>query len=262
MQQQERLAYLIEYLWREAHGEATLNLPEDEATRWEMYRGLTNVRAPQPIADTYLDVQDAYLQAMNRQHVTHIDTLSPMIGDDVFLWQGDITQLKVDGIVNAANSQLLGCFEANHNCIDNIIHTKAGVQLRLACHEIMEAQGKKEGIGKAKITSAYNLPAQYVIHTVGPQVRKLPVSEMNKDLLARAYRSCLEIAKQHSLKSIAFCCISTGVFGFPQAEAAKIAINTVLNYKKEYHLDDIKIVFNVFTDTDAQLYKEELKRYD
>ncbi|RZH70452.1 protein-ADP-ribose hydrolase, partial [Staphylococcus aureus] len=101
----------IEYLWREAHGEATLNLPEDEATRWKMYRGLTNVRAPQPIADTYLDVQDAYLQAMNRQHVTHIDTLSPMIGDDVFLWQGDITQLKVDGIVNAANSQLLGCFE-------------------------------------------------------------------------------------------------------------------------------------------------------
>src|SRR5699024_3845720 len=261
MQQQERLSYLIEYLWREAYGEATLDLPESDTAQWEMYRGVANIRPPQPISEMYLNVQYAFLQTYNNHFMTTMDTLSPSIGDDVFLWQGDITQLKVDAIVNAANSRLLGCFEPNHNCIDNIIHTKAGVQLRLACHELMEQQGKKEGIGKAKITSGYNLPAQHVIHTVGPQIHKLPVSNMNKDLLARSYRSCLEIAEQHHLDSIAFCCISTGVFGFPQVEAAKIAIDTVLAYKKEHNID-MNIIFNVYTDTDAQLYKEELKRYD
>ena len=174
---------------------------------------------------------------------------------------GDITRFDGDAIVNAANSQLLGCFEPNHNCIDNIIHTKAGVQLRLACAELIESQGKQEGVGKAKITDAYNLPANYVIHTVGPQIRKTPVSRMNRDLLARCYRNCLEIADKHQLKSIAFCCISTGVFGFPQAEASRIAIDTVLNYKQT-HQSGIKVIFNVFTDIDAKLYKEGLKHND
>lgn len=261
MQQQERLSYLIEYLWREAYGEATLDLPESDTAQWEMYRGLANIRPPQPISEMYLNVQDAFLQTYNNHFMTTMDTLSPSIGDDVFLWQGDITQLKVDAIVNAANSRLLGCFEPNHNCIDNIIHTKAGVQLRLACAELIESQGKQEGVGKAKITDAYNLPANYVIHTVGPQIRKTPVSRMNRDLLARCYRNCLEIADKHQLKSIAFCCISTGVFGFPQAEASRIAIDTVLNYKQT-HQSAIKVIFNVFTDIDAKLYKEGLKHND
>lgn len=133
--------------------------------------------------------------------------------------------------------------------------------MRLACAELIESQGKREGVGKAKITGAYNLPANYVIHTVGPQVRKTPVSQMNRDLLARCYQSCLEIADAHQLASIAFCCISTGVFGFPQAEASRIAIDTVLNYKRTYQ-SDINVVFNVFTDTDLKLYKEGLKQND
>ncbi|XVL12179.1 protein-ADP-ribose hydrolase [Staphylococcus xylosus] len=261
MQQVERLAYLIEYLWQEENGDKILDLPDTEQARWDMFRSLINVRPPKDLSKDFIDVQDALLIQYNNQQVTNITLLTPYLGNDIYLWQGDITQLQVDGIVNAANSQFLGCFEPNHNCIDNIIHTKAGVQLRLACAELIESQGKREGVGKAKITGAYNLPANYVIHTVGPQVRKTPVSQMNRDLLARCYQSCLEIADAHQLASIAFCCISTGVFGFPQAEASRIAIDTVLNYKRTYQ-SDINVVFNVFTDTDLKLYKEGLKQND
>ncbi|MCE7785227.1 protein-ADP-ribose hydrolase [Staphylococcus xylosus] len=261
MQQVERLAYLIEYLWQEENGDKILDLPDTEQARWDMFRSLINVRPAKDISKDFIDVQDALLIQYNNQKVTDITSLTPYLGNDIYLWQGDITQLQVDGIVNAANSQFLGCFEPNHNCIDNIIHTKAGVQLRLACAELIERQGKREGVGKAKITGAYNLPANYVIHTVGPQVRKTPVSRMNRDLLARCYQSCLEIADAHQLASIAFCCISTGVFGFPQAEASRIAIDTVLNYKRTYQ-SDINVVFNVFTDTDLKLYKKGLKQND
>ncbi|RIM85895.1 protein-ADP-ribose hydrolase [Staphylococcus xylosus] len=261
MQQVERLAYLIEYLWQEENGDKILDLPDTEQAQWDMFRSLINVRPAKDLSKDFIDVQDALLIQYNNQQVTNITSLTPYLGNDIYLWQGDITQLQVDGIVNAANSQFLGCFEPNHNCIDNIIHTKAGVQLRLACAELIESQGKREGVGKAKITGAYNLPANYVIHTVGPQVRKTPVSQMNRDLLARCYQSCLEIADAHQLASIAFCCISTGVFGFPQAEASRIAIDTVLNYKRTYQ-SDINVVFNVFTDTDLKLYKEGLKQND
>ncbi|MEB8122869.1 protein-ADP-ribose hydrolase [Staphylococcus xylosus] len=261
MQQVERLGYLIEYLWQEENGDEILDLPDTEQARWDMFRNLINVRPAKNISKDFIDVQDALLIQYNNQQVTNITSLTPYLGNDIYLWQGDITQLQVDGIVNAANSQFLGCFEPNHNCIDNIIHTKAGVQLRLACAELIERQGKREGVGKAKITGAYNLPANYVIHTVGPQIRKTPVSQMNRDLLARCYQSCLEIADAHQLASIAFCCISTGVFGFPQAEASRIAIDTVLNYKRTYQ-SDINVVFNVFTNTDLKLYKEGLKQND
>lgn len=261
MQQVERLGYLIQYLWQEENGDKILDLPDTEQARWDMFRSLINVRPDKDISKEFIDVQDALLIQYNNQQVTNITSLTPYLGNDIYLWQGDITQLQVDGIVNAANSQFLGCFEPNHNCIDNIIHTKAGVQLRLACAELIERQGKREGVGKAKITGAYNLPANYVIHTVGPQIRKTPVSQMNRDLLARCYQSCLEIADAHQLASIAFCCISTGVFGFPQAEASRIAIDTVLNYKRTYQ-SDINVVFNVFTNTDLKLYKEGLKQND
>src|SRR5699024_8826440 len=261
MQQAERLSYLIDYLWHEAHENTILVLPDTEQERFEMFRGLVNVRPATPVSEDFIKVQDAFLQTYNAQYLTKISSLTPRINGDIYLWQGDITQLEVDAIVNAANSRLLGCFEANHNCIDNIIHTKSGVQLRLACASLIEQQGRREGVGKAKITPAYNLPSQYVIHTVGPQIRKLPVSQMNRDLLARSYRSCLELADQQHLTSIALCCISTGVFGFPQEEAAQIAISTVMQYKKE-HDSGIKVIFNVYTDKDVALYKEELKQYD
>lgn len=261
MQQKDRLIYLIEHLKREESGGVPVPLPDTEDELWEMYRGLINVRPATSISDDFIEVQNEMLQLYNMENVTDISELTPYLNDDIYLWQGDITTLRVDAIVNAANSQLLGCFEANHNCIDNIIHTKAGIQLRLACAKLIEAQGKREGVGKAKITDAFNLPSKYVIHTVGPQIRKTPVSQMNRDLLARSYYSCLEIADYYQLSSVAFCCISTGVFGFPQAEASKIAIDTVLQYKQTQH-SDLKVLFNVFTETDATLYEEELKRHD
>lgn len=185
--------------------------------------------------------------------------MKPIKGDNIFVWQGDITTLKIDAIVNAANSRFLGCMQANHDCIDNIIHTKAGVQVRLDCAEIIRQQGRNEGVGKAKKTRGYNLPAKYIIHTVGPQIRRLPVSKMNQDLLAKCYLSCLKLADQHSLNHVAFCCISTGVFAFPQDEAAEIAVRTVESYLKETN-STLKVVFNVFTDKDLQLYKEALNR--
>ncbi|MGJ5713226.1 protein-ADP-ribose hydrolase [Staphylococcus auricularis] len=261
MKQSERLAYLVEYLWQEANGDAPLDYPTDPHAQWRMFRGLVNVRPPEPISDTFLEVQDAYLQTLNQADPVSFASLDPVLHDDIYLWQGDITRLEVDGIVNAANSRLLGCFKPNHACIDNTIHTKAGVQLRLACEEIIQDQGKKEGVGKAKITSAYNLPSSYVIHTVGPQVQHYPVSKMNRDLLVRCYQSCLKVADENNLNHIAFCCISTGVFGFPQDEAVKIAIDTVLAYKAETG-SDIQVIFNVFSDKDYELYKEALTQYD
>ena len=176
--------------------------------------------------------------------------LSP-IRPHQYLWRGDITTLEVDAIVNAANSALLGCFSPNHGCIDNAIHTFAGVQLRLACHAIMQAQGHEEPTGTAKITPGFNLPARYVLHTVGPIVSGR-LSDTHCDLLASCYESCLKLAAENSLKSVAFCCISTGVFGFPQKEAARIAVDTVTAFQKEHPID---VVFNVFKEADLRLYQ-------
>lgn len=260
--QEERLTYLIRAMWNEAHKHKPLDYPDTAEGEWELYRGLANVRPPKPVSAAFLEVQNAYLSTLNsQQDITRIEDLSPVLGNQLYLWQGDITTLAVDGIVNAANSRFLGCMQANHDCIDNIIHTKAGVQLRLACADIIEQQGRKEGVGKAKITSGYNLPAKYVIHTVGPQIRKQPVSQMNKDLLARCYRSCLALADAHDLQHIAFCCISTGVFGFPQDEASRIAIETTLDYIRETG-SNIQVIFNVFTDQDLALYKEAFDDYN
>ena len=174
----------------------------------------------------------------------------------LYLWQGDITRLKVDAIVNAANSQMLGCFQPLHNCIDNCIHTYAGIQLRLKCNEIMQAQGHEEETGKAKITPAYNLPCEYVIHTVGPIVQG-PLTKKHEELLASCYQSCLDIAEENGVKSIAFCCISTGVFMFPNKRAAEIAVETVKNWLDETG-SDMKVVFNVYKDIDYLFYKNLL----
>lgn len=219
-----RLEYLINDMHRERNDNDVLVMPSSFEDLWELYRGLANVRPALPVSDEYLAVQDAMLSDLNRQHVTDLKDLKPIKGDNIFVWQGDITTLKIDAIVNAANSRFLGCMQANHDCIDNIIHTKAGVQVRLDCAEIIRQQGRNEGVGKAKITRGYNLSAKYIIHTVGPQIRRLPVSKMNQDLLAKCYLSCLKLADQHSLNHVAFCCISTGVFAFPQDEADAIVI--------------------------------------
>lgn len=258
MKQEERLGKLIHYLQDEINDFS----PYDSLTfneKFELFRGLCNVRQAIPVSDDFLNLQDAFLSELNKnREAASIDELTPL-AKQIYLWKGDITTLKADTIVNAANSKFLGCMQANHNCIDNIIHTYAGVQLRLACHEIIEKQGKKEPVGKAKITRAYNLPSNYIIHTVGPYIDARGVTQVKEQLLASSYRSSLELADQHHLSSIAFCCISTGVFNFPNDRAAEIAIDTVSSYLKETG-SQIKVIFNVFLDKDLHIYKQLLEK--
>ncbi|MCD8222111.1 MAG: protein-ADP-ribose hydrolase [Clostridiales bacterium] len=187
--------------------------------------------------------------------ITDFADLTPM-QEGIYLWQGDITTLHCGAIVNAANSQMLGCFCPNHGCIDNAIHTYAGVQLRAACAELMEKQGHEEETGGAKITPGFNLPCDYVLHTVGPIIRSW-LARKDKELLASCYRSCLDLADQNDIKSIAFCCISTGEFHFPNDKAAEIAAHTVKEYRKQTH-SKIEVIFNVFKDIDLQIYRELL----
>ena len=255
MKQTERRVYLIEYLLAE-RGER-IEIPNDAYNQKRLLRSLFNIRMPKETSEDFLQIQDVYLQEENRRKgITDIADLQP-VQDDIYLWQGDITTLRCDAIVNAANSQMLGCFRPCHGCIDNAIHTFAGVQLRRNCNEIMQKQGHNEPTGQAKITPAYNLPCKYVLHTVGPIVSGR-LTEEHCELLKSCYLSCLKLAEKNSCKSIAFCCISTGVFGFPQREAAQIAVDTVKRYKDENH-SDIKAIFNVFKDDDYAIYNEILR---
>lgn len=254
--QDERLLWLIKYLIAEKREYGGVDIPQGREERFRLYRSLVNIRMPDKIGREYLATEDEYLKAeAERKGITRLRSLTPVC-NDIYLWQGDITAIDTGAIVNAANSQMLGCFCPCHSCIDNCIHTFAGVRLRLKCNEIMQKQGHKEQIGKAKITPAYNLPSRYVIHTVGPIVNGLP-TENDKELLASCYRSSLELAEQNEIKSIAFCCISTGEFHFPNEKAAKIAVKTVRDYKSETG-SRIKVVFNVFKDKDCEIYKKLL----
>lgn len=213
--------------------------------------------ASKPASDGFLEIQDAYLQEeARRKGIVKITDLQP-IQPQLYLWRGDITTLQCDAIVNAANSQMLGCFCPNHGCIDNAIHTFAGVQLRLRCAELMARQGHEEETGKAKITPAFNLPCRYILHTVGPIVRGR-LTEQDCRMLASCYRSCLKLAGQNSLKSVAFCCISTGEFHFPNDKAAEIAIRTVKEYKAQAH-SEIEVIFNVFKESDDDIYRRLLR---
>ncbi|MDE6201411.1 MAG: protein-ADP-ribose hydrolase [Clostridiales bacterium] len=244
-----KLDRLIQILCAE-RGESVPALSDKEKGRY--FRALVNVRMPKAASAEFLQLQDEYLQEQLRiKGVTDIADLNP-VAPDIYLWQGDITTLKCDGIVNAANSQMLGCFYPNHGCIDNAIHTFAGVQLRLECAGIMEAQGSPEHTGGAKITRGYNLPCKYVLHTVGPIVYG-GLTQKHEEQLASCYRSCLELADINGLQSIAFCCISTGEFRFPNERAAEIAVATVSEYKQKTH-SKIKVVFNVFKDYDYDIY--------
>ena len=250
----ELLDKLIEMLCAE-RGEEVPDIYDSQKP--QLFRALVNVRMPKAASKEFLSLQDEYLQAVLRDKgITDIDELKP-IADDMYLWQGDITTLRCDGIVNAANSQMLGCFCPNHYCIDNAIHTFAGVQLRQECAELMKAQGKEEPTGKAKITKAYNLPCKFVLHTVGPIVYG-KLTKMEECELASCYNSCLTLACENGLQSIAFCCISTGEFHFPSERAAEIAIQTVKEYKLRTG-SKIKVIFNVFKDYDYEIYDRLLK---
>ncbi len=255
MTQTERRLFLINYMLSE-RGES-ITIPADEFNQKRLLRSLFNIRMPRETSEEFLRIQDEYLQEENRSKgITDIADIEP-VQDGIYLWQGDITTLKCGAIVNAANSQMLGCFQPCHGCIDNAIHTFAGVQLRCKCSELMMKQGYDEPTGRAKITPAYNLPCEYVIHTVGPIVSRYLTDE-DCGLLKSCYLSCLKLAEEYGVDSIAFCCISTGVFGFPQKEAAEIAVNTVSEYKKTTG-SDIKVIFNVFKDEDYDIYNELLR---
>jgi len=250
----ESAEYLISYLAKERA--VKIKIPAGKTARFCLFRALCNLRPPKEIDAKFIVIQDAFLKkAIESKGITCVDNLSP-IRDRIYLWQGDITTLKVDAVVNAANSQMLGCFCPNHGCIDNAIHTFSGIQLRLECAELMERQGHPEPTGAAKITKAYNLPSSYILHTVGPIIHGFVKSE-DETLLASCYRSCIELAVRNNLTSIAFCCISTGEYHFPNDRAARIAVDTVNELLKTNK--KIKVIFNVFTDTDLKIYKRILE---
>lgn len=256
MTQNERLLWLIKYLLAENSRYSNIAIPHTANEQFNLYRSLVNVRMPEAASKEYLAIEDEYLQEKtNQKGITHINEWAARM-DDTYLWQGDITTIDTDAIVNAANNQLLGCFCPCHACIDNCIHTFAGIRLRLKCNEMMQRQGYNEPTGKAKITPAYNLPSKYVIHTVGPIINGI-LTKRDKELLASCYYECLKTADEYDLKSIAFCCISTGEFHFPNDKAAEIAVNTVKKYKTETS-SKIKVVFNVFKDKDYEIYRKLL----
>jgi O-acetyl-ADP-ribose deacetylase (regulator of RNase III) len=233
-----------------------ITVPGRENDQKQLLRSLMNIRWAAPISDEFARIQDEYLQEVNAARgIVTLEELKE-IQPDLYVWQGDITRLKVGAIVNAANSGMTGCYQPCHACIDNCIHTYAGIQLRNYCNEMMEKQGYEEPTGQAKITPAFNLPCDYVIHTVGPIVQR-GLTAKHEQLLASCYESCLKLADENQVQSIAFCCISTGVFMFPNQRAAEIAVDTVKRYKQESG-SKIKVIFNVFKDLDKELYEDLL----
>ncbi|MDO4439764.1 MAG: protein-ADP-ribose hydrolase [Eubacteriales bacterium] len=256
MNQNEKRLFLIKRLLDEDSRYREIPVPHDICEQKRLLRSLFNIRMPKQIDQAFLEVQDEYLQEeLWQMGVTDISDLNPIQGD-FYLWQGDITTLRCGAIVNAANSGMTGCYVPCHACIDNCIHTYAGVQLRLDCAEIMERQGYEEPTGTAKVTKAYNLPCDYVLHTVGPIING-KVTREDEQLLASCYHSCLELAENKGVQSIAFCCISTGVFHFPNQRAAEIAVETVNRYKAET-CSEMKVIFNVFKDLDFDIYRRIL----
>ena len=292
MTHEEERVWLIEKLKAENPGYRKIPVPADEQAQKDFLRMLMNVRMPHPISAEIREVQDAYLKKENfMKGIVNAEIIEPCISDPrLCIWQGDITRLGVDAITNAANSGMTGCYQPLHNCIDNCIHSAAGIELRNECARIMNLQGHDEPTGQAKITPGYCLPAKYVLHTVGPIVQG-PLTDEHRDLLRSSYRSCLQLAEQNRLRSVAFCCISTGVFMFPAEEAARIAVDTVKKYLDEQesrcsevssyigtaHTADNsgggeagpdrdsykgieKVIFNVFSDRDRNIYEGILGR--
>ena len=250
----DRLGFLIQYLLDESPDYSEMQIPSDLQGKRDLFRALRNVRWPKPVSEEFLHLQDEELQVqLQEKDIVELPNVPMQI------WQGDITRLKVDAIVNAANSQMLGCFHPLHKCIDNAIHSAAGVQLREKCYQLMLQQGHEESTGQAKITKAYNLPCRYVIHTVGPIIPNGIPTEFQKEQLASCYRSIMSCADENHLESVAFCCISTGEFRFPNQLAAEIAVQTVNDYLTEHPDCSVKqVVFNVFKDIDRDVYQRLL----
>ena len=277
MNQDERRRLLLQGLLDErrfwmgddsADDASDISIPNDPDQQRILLRALMNIREPYPVDERLLRIQDDYLhEETAAKGITDIADLTPIrtvssagtqtTQTELYLWQGDITTLRCDAIVNAANSGMTGCYAPNHRCIDNAIHTYAGMELRLACAELMERQGYPEPTGQAKITPAFNLPCRYVLHTVGPIVDGRVTAEHDR-LLAFCYRSCLRLATEQGLESVAFCCISTGEFHFPNERASAIAIHTVEEFTAE-RTSVRKVVFNVFKDTDYEIYERLLR---
>ena len=257
MNQSERRRYLIRSLLNEHPAYRDWSVPQGADDQRQLLRGLMNVRPAQNTDAEFLKIQDEYLrEATAQKGVTDVDSLAP-IQPGIYLWQGDITTLRCDAIVNAANSGMTGCYVPNHRCIDNAIHTFAGVQLRLACDQIMQKQGYPEPTGQAKITPVFNLPCRYVLHTVGPIVADQP-TQRDCELLASCYRACLELAAENDLESIAFCCISTGEFHFPNEQAAEIAVRTAKAFLHQ-PTSVKRVIFNVFKEIDKSIYTRLLR---
>lgn len=256
MVQQERLIYLLKELIQEKRKYFYKRIPKEEQKQKDMLRSLLNVRKPAAISDEFIKMQNEYMQEeLNRKGI--IDTSSlQLIRKGIYLWKGDISTLRCDAIVNAADRGMTGCYIPLHPCVDNCIHSAAGIELRLACDKLIQEQGHKEKIGGAKITPSFNLPCKYVLHTVGPVVHGW-LTKRNKEQLASCYRSCLKLAEASDIKSLAFCCISTGRFHFPNDKAAEIAVRTVTEYQKQ---SDMKVIFAVFKDIDYEIYKKLLKK--
>ena len=259
MTQNERLKLLNQYLLNEMpqYREQAEQFGNYYTEQFRLFRSLVNVRPPMAAKRDFLTLQDEFLkEETKKKGITCISELTPL-REDIYIWQGDITALRCDAIVNAANSRMLGCFCPCHECIDNAIHTYAGVQLRLSCANLMKEQGHEEPEGKAKITYAFNLPSKYVLHTVGPIICG-NVGKTDEEILASCYCSCLELAEKNNVGSIAFCCISTGEFHFPNRPAAKIAIDSVSKHKDSTE-SKIKVIFNVFKDIDYEIYSDLLR---
>lgn len=256
MTQEKQREYLINRLLKEQPEYRMLRILSDTDGQRKLLRSLMNVRMPGDLDREFLRIQDEYLQQVNKDK--GIVTLADLkeTEPDLYVWKGDITRLQVGAIVNAANSGMTGCYRPCHNCIDNCIHTYAGIQLRNYCSDMMRKQGYEEPTGQAKITPAFNLPCDYVIHTVGPIVQGR-LTKKHEELLKSCYRSCLELAEKNRIESIAFCCISTGVFLFPNRRAAELAVQTVKQYKERTNTK-IKVIFNVFKDKDEQIYEQLL----
>ena len=256
MNQTERRRFLVDALLDERPEYRGARVPAGGEEQRLLLRALMNVRTARKCSPEFLRVQDEYLRAeLEAKGITDIGSLMP-VRRGLYIWRGDITTLRCDAIVNAANSGMTGCYIPNHRCIDNCIHSYAGVELREYCAELMRRQGHEEPTGAAKITPAYNLPCRYVLHTVGPIISGR-VTKQDEELLASCYRSCLELAAENGLESVAFCCISTGEFHFPNERAAEIAVKSVEEFmQKETSVG--KVIFNVFKDRDEEIYRKLL----
>ena len=263
MTQEERLDYLVEEFKTDSVQYKDLQTPDDIEGKRRILRSLMNIRMPKMLPEAVLKTQDEYLtERVNEKGVVALSDI-PEIRDGLSIWQGDITRLAVDAIVNAANSQMLGCFVPMHTCIDNCIHTFAGVQLRAECARQMEQLKNRYGrdyeqpTAVPMLTGAYNLPAKRVIHIVGPIVKDGLTPELEKDL-AYCYRNTLDMCRENGIKSVAFCCISTGVFRFPNKQAAEIAVKTVMEWMAENSGEMNRVIFNVFKDEDKEYYEQLL----